>query len=76
MDSVFFEEWIRELDSKFEREGRKIVFIVDNCLVYLYVKDFKVINLVFLSFSIIFKIQFMDQGVIRVFKVYYRLKVV
>lgn len=43
MDSVLFEEWVRELDRKFVREGRKIVFIVDNCLVYLYIEGFDII---------------------------------
>ena len=49
----FFEDWIRELDSKFEREGRKIVLIVDNFPAHSHVKDLKTIDLVFLPPSTI-----------------------
>ena len=55
MYSVLFEEWIRELDSKFEREGGKIVLIVDNCPAQQHVKDLKAINLVFLPPTIMDK---------------------
>lgn len=34
------ESWIMR---KFVREGKKIVFIVDNCLVYLYIEGFDII---------------------------------
>ena len=48
-----FEDWIRELDSKFEREGRKIVLIVDDFPAHSHVKDLKAIDLVFLPPSTI-----------------------
>ena len=76
MDGVLFEEWIRELDSKFEREGRKVVLIVDNCPAHPRVKDLKAINLVFLPPSTTSKTQPMDQGVIRALKAHYRSKAV
>ena len=31
MDSDLFEEWVRELDRKFEQQNRKVVLIIDNC---------------------------------------------
>ena len=31
MDSTLFEEWVRELDVKFQKENRKIALIIDNC---------------------------------------------
>ena len=31
MDSQLFEDWVREQDRKFEREGRKVALVVDNC---------------------------------------------
>ena len=65
MDGVLFEEWIRELDSKFEREGRNVALIVDNCPAHPRVKDLKAINLVFLPPSTTSKTQPMDQGVIE-----------
>ena len=31
MDSTLLEEWVREFDSHFEKENRKVALIVDNC---------------------------------------------
>ena len=31
MDGMIFEECLRELDQKFERQGREIIIIVDSC---------------------------------------------
>ena len=30
MDSILFEEWVREVDRRFTKEGRKIFLLVDN----------------------------------------------
>ena len=30
LDGTIFEEWLRELDRKFERQGRVIIMIADN----------------------------------------------
>ena len=75
-DGVLFAEWIRELDSKFETEGRKVVLIVDDCPAHPRVKDLEAINLVFLPPNTISKTQLMDQGVIRALKAHYRSKAV
>ena len=31
MDSVLFEEWVRDVNKKFQAEGRKVALIIDNC---------------------------------------------
>ena len=31
MDSVLFEEWVRDVNKKFQAEGRKVALINDNC---------------------------------------------
>ena len=31
MDSFIFDEWVKELDKKFEGQSRKVALIVDNC---------------------------------------------
>ena len=31
MEGTLFEEWLHELDRKFEMQGRSVVIIVDNC---------------------------------------------
>ena len=34
MDSVLFEEWVRDVNKKFQAEGRKVALIIDNCPAY------------------------------------------
>ena len=76
MDSQLFEDWVREQDRKFEREGRKVALVVDNCPAHPDVADLKAIHLVFLPPNTTCKTQPMDQGVIKATKAYYRASVV
>ena len=48
MTSDLFEEWVHELDRKFQREDRKITLIVDNFPAHSDINDLKAIELVFL----------------------------
>ena len=48
MDWALFEEWLRELDRKFEMQGGKVVMIVNNCPAHLEVSGLKAVNLQFL----------------------------
>ena len=61
MDSSLFEEWVREQDRKFERQGRKIALIVDNCPAHPQIANLKAIHLVFLPPHSTSKTQPMDQ---------------
>jgi len=72
MDSALFEEWVRELDRKFVREGRKIAHIVDNCPAHPHIEGLDTIQLVFLPPNTTSKTQPIDQGVIRSRKAHYR----
>ena len=72
MDSALFEEWVRELDRKFVREGRKIALIVDNCPAHPHIEGLDTIQFVFLPPNTTSKTQPMDQGVIRSLKAHYR----
>ena len=65
MDGTLFEEWLRELDRKFEMQGRKIVMIVDDCPAHPEVSGLKAIHLQFLPPNTTSCTQPMDQGVIR-----------
>ena len=69
---MIFEEWVRELDIKFELEERKIALIVDNCPAHPQIQNLKAINLIFLPPNSTCKMQHMDQGVIRSTKAHYR----
>ena len=65
MDGTLFEEWLHELNRKFEMQGRNVAMIVDNCPAHPEVSGLKAINLQFLSPNTTSSTQPMDQGVIR-----------
>ena len=73
MTSDLFEEWVRELDRKFQREDRKIALIVENCPAHPDINDLKAIELVFLPPNTTSHTQPMDQGVIWSLKSKYRI---
>ena len=59
---TFFEEWLNELDDRFEMQGRKVVTIVNNCPVHPEVSGLKAINLQFLPPNTTSFAQPMDQS--------------
>ena len=65
MDGALFEEWLCELDRKFEMQGRKFVMIVDYCPDHPKVSGLKAFNLQSFPTNTPSCTQLMDQGVIR-----------
>ena len=76
MDSVLFEEWVRDVNKKFQAEGRKVALIIDNCPAHPIIENLSHVKLVFLPPNTISVNQPMDQGVIRCFKAHYRKRLV
>ena len=76
MDNTLFEEWIRELDVKFQKENRKIALIIDNCPAHPTIADLSNVKLIFLSPNTTLVSQPMDQGVIKCLKAFYRRRLV
>ena len=72
MDGDLFEEWVRELDRKFEQQNRKVMLIIDNCPAHPAIGGLKAIQLCFLPPNTTAVTQPMDQGVIRSLKAKYR----
>ena len=72
MNSDLFEEWVHELDRKFEQQNRKVVLIIDNCPGHPAIGGLKAIQLCFLPPNTTAVTQPMDQGVIRSLKAKYR----
>ena len=70
-DNDLFEEWVRELDRKFEQQNRKVVFIIDKCQAHPAIGGLKAIQLCFLPPNTTAVTQPMDQGVIRSLKAKY-----
>ena len=62
--------------KKFEKENRKVVLIVDNCLAHPIVEGLKAVELVLLPPNTTSKIQPIDQGVIRSLKAKYCKKII
>ena len=48
MDSTLFEEWVREIDVKLQKENRKIVLVIDNCPTHPTIADLSNVKLIFL----------------------------
>lgn len=76
MDSTLFEEWVREINRKFQRENRKIAMIIDNCPAHPDVQDISNVTLIFLPPNTTSASQPMDQGVIKCLKALYRRRLV
>ena len=64
MNFELFEEWVREQDKNFEKEGRKVALIIDNCPAHHSLKNLKSIHLYFLPPNTTSALQPMDQGMI------------
>ena len=72
MTSDIFEDWLRKLDKKFAREGRKVLMLVDNCPAHPKTQNLKAVTLKFLPPNTTSCLQPMDQGIIQNLKVLYR----
>ena len=47
MDSILFEEWVRDISKNFQAEGRKVVLIIDNCPANPIIENVSHVKLVF-----------------------------
>ena len=72
MDSILFEEWVREVDRHFTKEGRTIVLLVDSCPAHPSIDNLVTTELIFLPPNTTSKLQRMVQGVIRSLKASYK----
>ena len=72
MDSILFEEWVREIDRRFTAEGKKIALVIDNCPAHSSIDNLVSVDLIFLPPNTTSKLQPMDQGVILSLKAYYK----
>ena len=72
MDSILFEEWVREVDRRFAKEGGKIILLTDNRPAHPSIDNLVSIELIFLPPNTTSKLQPMDQGIIRSLKSHYK----
>nr|XP_050031725.1 tigger transposable element-derived protein 6-like [Dermacentor andersoni] len=71
----FFVEWLQAWDAELEKSGRKVC-ILDNCSAHHVVCPLKQIPLKFLPPNPMEKLQRLDQGIVKAFKVGYRRRLV
>lgn len=71
-----FSEWLLKVDDQMQKEGRKILMIVDNCSAHLV--DFRLTNvcLEFLPPNCTSLHQPLDQGIIKSVKSHFRRRLV
>ena len=71
MSGELFEDWLHELDRKFDESKRKIALIIDNCMAHPHDENLKWVELIFLPTNTTSHTQPMDQGIIQALKVKY-----
>ena len=76
MDSSLFDEWVRELDVKFQKKNRKIALIIDNYPAHPTIADLSNVKLIFLPPNTTSVSEPMDRWVIKCLKAFYRRRLV
>ena len=73
MVSELFTKWLTKLDKQYQKEGRKVAMVIDNCPAHPNVQtSLKAMKLVFLPPNTTSKLQPCDQGIIQNLKMQYR----
>ena len=76
MDSILFEEWVRDVNKKFQAEERKVALIIDNSPAHPIIENLPRASFFFLPPNATSVCQSMDQGIIRCLKAHYRKRLV
>lgn len=76
MTRILFIEWLRAWDADLEKSGRRACLLIDNCSAHHAVGQLKNIMIKFLPPNTTAKLQPLDQGIIKAFKVGYRRRLV
>lgn len=72
MTSTIFEKWLCDFDKKMTKQGRNVLLLLDNAPCHLCDVQLKSVKLQFLPPNTTSKMQPLDQGIIRCFKLKYR----
>ncbi|XP_037520679.1 tigger transposable element-derived protein 6-like [Rhipicephalus sanguineus] len=76
MTRGLFSEWIRAWDAELEKSDRNICLLVDNCSAHHVVSQMKRIIVKFLPPNTTARLQPLEEGIIKAFKVGYRRRLV
>ncbi|GBL65617.1 Tigger transposable element-derived protein 6 [Araneus ventricosus] len=72
MTSSIFEEWLVNFDKKMRNQARKVLIVLDNATCHAHGAQLKNVKLLFLPPNTTSKLQPLDHGVIKCFKMEYR----
>lgn len=72
MNELLFTEWVRNLDLEMQRQGRKILLLMDNFSAHYIEYEPKNVQLEYLSPNLTSHVQPLDAGIIRTFKALYK----
>ncbi|XP_042901996.1 tigger transposable element-derived protein 4-like [Parasteatoda tepidariorum] len=76
MTSEIFGNWLKSLDKSMRLKKRKIILFIDNCSAHNNLPELKNVCVKYFPANTTSKLQPMDQGVIRSFKVNYRKQLI
>ena len=72
MTLPIFQDWLNNLNSKMKAEGHKILSLLDNAPIHPKDLEMSNIELFYFPPNTTSLIQSLDQGIIKVFKDYYK----
>lgn len=76
MTHDLFTEWLIDLNADMKRQKRKIAMFIDNCSAHNDPPALSHVQVIFLPPNTTSKLQPLDQGIIKVFKGFYRSEIV
>ncbi|XP_046680817.1 tigger transposable element-derived protein 4-like [Homalodisca vitripennis] len=76
MNAEMFADWLLKLDKQMGKGKRNIILFIDNCSAHNTIPELKWVKVQFLPANTTSKLQPLDQGIIKNFKVLYRTEVV
>ncbi|KAL4082575.1 hypothetical protein QTP88_027605 [Uroleucon formosanum] len=76
MTTELWNEWLETLNNDMRKQGRKIILFVDNCTIHNNPPTLSNVRIEFLPTNTTSKLQPLDQGIIKNFKVLYRKEIV
>jgi len=76
MTAELFTNWLIQLDKRMKNKKQKIILFVDNCTAHSNIPSLRSIKVQFLPPNTTSKLQPLDQGIIKNFKILYRKEIV
>lgn len=76
MTIELFKEWLLDLNNDMMKQNRKILLLIDNCTAHNKIPELTNVSVQFLPPNTTSRLQPLEQGIIKNFKVFYRKEIV